>query len=168
MCMLNRKKAILFCLVLALMVSLCGCGKKEEAGMPRFYVGVEGAELKVFSAVDYTELEQVTTEAENAKTYRGDDIKNVEGVYLSDVLEFVGASEYSSVTLKSFTGETAEYTPEMIEDSKTLLVFVINGDTLWGDKGLSGAEGKEMVHVLALNYPADLWLWQLEKITINP
>ena len=75
MCMLNRKKAILFCLVLALMVSLCGCGKKEEAGMPRFYVGVEGAELKVFSAVDYTELEQVTTEAENAKTYRGDDIK---------------------------------------------------------------------------------------------
>lgn len=188
MYVLNKRKEILLCFVLMFTVSLCGCGsgrsrgntegKKEignaeakeekEAGMPRFYFGVEGAELKVFSAIDYTKLEQVTKDVENAKTYRGDDIEKVEGVYLTDVLKFVGASEYSSVMLTSFTGETIEYTSEMIEDPDTLLVFMINGDTLWGDKGVLGAEGKEMVHVLALGFPEDLWLWQLKEMTVNP
>jgi len=152
-----------------LVVSLCGCGATEEGGgMPRFYIGVEGAELSVFTASDYDDLEKVVMEPEGAKTYRGDDIKKVEGVYLSDVLEFAGAEEYSSVTLISHTGETVEYTPEMIDDPVTLLIFEINGDTLWGDKGLAGAEGVEMVQVLAFNYPSDKWLWQLDEIKINP
>jgi hypothetical protein len=160
---------MLICIVFVLVMSLCGCGMvKEEAGMPRFYFGVEGANLLVFDGGDYDKIKKVVVEPEGAKTYRGDDIKKVKGIYFSKVLEYVGAGEYSSVTLTSHTGDTVEYTHEIINDSGTLLVFEINDDTLWGDKGLAGAEGVEMVEVLALNYPADMWLWQLDKITINP
>ena len=166
---MNKRKSAIICIILVLVMSLCGCGiVKEEDGMPRFYFGVEGAELSVFTAVDYNKLGKVVIEPEGAKTYRGDNIKKVEGVYLSEVLEFVGAEEYSSVTLTSLTGDAVEYTPEMIDDPGTLLVFEINGDTLWGDEGLAGAEGVEMVQVLAFNYLADKWLWQLDEIKINP
>jgi hypothetical protein len=154
--MLTKKGMIFICVMSLMMALLCGC--KTEAGLPRWYFGVKGAKTKVFSAIDYSKLDEASITVERQKS---GNLEVLDGVRLKDVLNYLDVCKYSSITLTSRDGSTIEYMPEIVEESATLLVFEVNGRTQWEN-------GVEIVQVVAGNQPEDLWLWNLKTLTINP
>jgi hypothetical protein len=117
---------------------LCACGRETE--LPRWSFGVEGAGIEVFSSFDYAKLDEVTITVE--KPQNSDASEELRGVYLKDVLDYLGVSEYSSITLTSRGSSSIEYAPEIIEDPATILAFEVDGRTKWEN-------GIEIVQVVA-------------------
>lgn len=153
--MSSRRSRLLICTVLLIPMLLCACGRETE--LPRWSFGVEGAEIEVFSSFDYAKLDEVSITVE--KPQDGDASKELRGVYLKDVLDYLDVSEYSSITLTSRGGSSIEYAPEVIEDPATILVFEVDGRTKWEN-------GIEIVQVVCAN--SDMWLWNLKTLTVNP
>lgn len=152
-----RRSRLLICTVLLIPMLLCACGRETE--LPRWSFGVEGAEIEVFSSFDYAKLDEVTITVE--KPQNSDASEELRGVYLKDVLDYLGVSEYSSITLTSRGSSSIEYAPEIIEDPATILAFEVDGRTKWEN-------GIEIVQVVAGNQPEDMWLWNLKTLTVNP
>lgn len=159
---MTTKKVVLFIGVMLLISALlCACQAAEEEGLPRWYFGVEGAEIKVFSTFDYAKLDKTNITVERQQADGSTATEDLRGVYLKDVLDYLNVSEYSSITLTSRGGSSIEYTPEIIEDPATILVFEVNGRTEWED-------GIEIVQVVAGNQPEDMWIRNLKTLTVNP
>ncbi len=157
--MTAKKKILFICAVMLIPALLCACSTETE--MPRWSFGVEGAEIKVFSSFDYSKLDEVSITVKRTQA-NGDAVtEELQGVYLKDVLKYINVSEYSSIMLTSRSDLSVEYTPEIIEDPTTLLVFEVNGRTQWEN-------GIEIVQVVSGSQPEDMWLWNLKTLTVNP
>lgn len=157
---MTAKKVVLFIgTMLLISALLCACQIKEE--LPRWYFSVEGAAIKVFSAFDYAKLDKVsiTLEKQQEDGSIGTDV--LRGVYLKSVLAYLDVTEYSSITLASQNGSSVRYTPEIVEDPSTLLVFEVNGRTKWEN-------GVEIVEVVAGGQSEDMWLLNMKTLTVNP
>ena len=152
-----RRSRLLICTVLLIPMLLCACGRETE--LPRWSFGVEGAEIEVFSSFDYAKLDEVTITVE--KPQNSDASEELRGVYLKDVLDYLGVSEYSSITLTSRGSSSIEYAPEIIEDPATIVALEVEGRTKWEN-------GIEIVQVVAGKQPEDMWLWNLKTLTVNP
>lgn len=160
--MITRKLSIFILALLFLSLLLGACkGKEEKEELPRWYFGVEGAKAKVFSTFDYGKLKEVSMTVERTGEDGKELTEKMTGVKLKDVLNALGVSSYSSLSLTSKEGKTVQYLPDLAEDSETLLVFEINGKTLWD-------EVTETVQIISGKVPEDMWLWNLKTLTVNP
>ena len=135
--------------------------RETKAELPRWYFGVEGAQSKVFSTIDYVKLKEVKLTVERQAADGSVILEEMQGVYLKDVLRYLDVAEYSSITLTSRNGSSVRYAPETIEAPSTLLVFKVNGKTYWEN-------GVEIVQVIAAEQPEDSWLWNIKTLTVNP
>ena len=154
--MFMKKGMIYLCALLLIPALLCGCKAKTE--LPRWSFGVEGTDTEVFSSFDYAKLGETSITVERSQ---GGAAEEFQGVQLKEVLDYLGASDYSSITQTSRDGASIEYSSEVIEEPATLLVFEVNGRTQWEN-------GIEIVQVVAGNQPEELWLWNLKTLTVNP
>jgi hypothetical protein len=80
-------------------------------------------------------------------------------VLFKDVVEALGIKEYTSLTLTASDGYSKDYTPEVVNDKRTILGTVINGKTLSADDGFVAA--------IAGSQPSNMWIRLLVKIKVN-
>jgi len=158
---MTLRKSGSFILVVLLVSFLLGACQAEEKGLPRWYFGVEGAELKVFSTFDTAKMKEVSMTVEREHADGNTVTEEMTGIPMKEILNFLGVSSYSSVTVTSKTGSQEEYLPDIMEDSATLLVYEVNGKSVWDDSS-------ETVQVIAGKLPEDRWLWNLKTLKINP
>ncbi len=154
--MFMKKGMIYLCALMLIPVLLCGCNAKTE--LPRWSFGVEGVGTEVFSSFDYAKLDETSITVTRPQ---GGAVEEFQGVHLKDVLDYLGVSDYSSITLTSRDGSSVEYMLEVIEEPATLLVFEVNGRTQWEN-------GVEIVQVVSGTQAEDQWLWNLKTLTVNP
>ncbi len=155
--MFTKKSILIFSILLLLTVLFCSCG--DVIVEPKWIIGVKGADEAVFSSLDYAKLSEVTITVENEQQ-DGSVLEEIwEGVYLKDVLDYLGVVEYSSVTLSSSDDFAIEYSPEIINDSLTILATNVNGRDIKHEDGY--------VQAVAGNQPENMWIKQLSKISVN-
>lgn len=155
--MSSKKSFLIICVVLVLIVLICSCG--DVIVEPKWVIGVKGAEKAVFSSLDYAKLNEVTITVEKEQQDGSILEETWEGVYLKDVLDYLGITEYSSITFTSLDDLSIEYTPDIINDSYAILRSNVNG------KGLDCEDG--YVQAIAGNQPENLWVKKLSKIIVN-
>ncbi len=148
-------------LVVLLVSFLLGACQAEEKGLPRWYFGVEGAELKVFSTFDTAKMKEVSMTVEREHADGNTVTEEMTGIPMKEILNFLEVTSYSSVTVISKTGSQQEYPADIMEDPTTLLVYEVNGKSVWDDSS-------ETVQVIAGKLPEDRWLWNLKTLKINP
>lgn len=155
---MNRKQcSLLVVVLLLLMISLCSCG--DVIVEPKWIIGVKGADSYYFSSIDYTKLREVTIVVEKEQ-HDGTVLEETwKGIYLKDVLDYLDVAEYSSVTLSSSDDFAIEYSPEIINDSLTILATNVNGRDIKHEDGY--------VQAVAGNQPENMWIKPLSKISVN-
>ena len=158
---MTLRKSGSFILVVLLVSFLLGACQAEEKGLPRWSFGVEGAKLKVFSTFDTAKMKEVSMTVEREHADGNTVTEEMTGIPMKEILNFLGISSYSSVTVTSKTGSQEEYLPDIMEDSATLLVYEVNGKSVWDDSS-------ETVQVIAGKLPEDRWLWNIKTLKINP
>lgn len=155
---MHTKKFFLMIFALLFLISLlCSCG--DVIVEPKWVVGVKGADAAVFSSLDYVKLSAVTVTVE--KTLQDGSVaeETWKGVRLKDVIGYLGVKEYSSITLISSDDYSVEYTPDIVNDSLSVLGTNVNGKDLDYDDG--------NIQIVAGNQPDSMWLKKLSKITVN-
>ncbi|NLB50228.1 MAG: hypothetical protein GX809_01405 [Clostridiaceae bacterium] len=156
------KKIVLFLFTLLLISLLMGAcqSKDEETGLPRWSFGVEGADIKVFSTFDTAKMKKVSMKVERIEdgTLVTDEVT---GIPMKEILDFLGVSSYSSVTVISKTGSEENYLPDILEDPGTLLVDEVNGKSVWD-------ETTETVQLISGKLPEARWIWHVKTLKVNP
>lgn len=123
---MSFKRGFLILFVLLLFTTiLCSCG--DVIVEPKWIIGVKGADAAVFSSLDYVKLHEVTITIEKEQQDGSILEETWEGVYIKDVLDYLGITDYSSITLASSDDFSVEYTPDIINDSLTILATSVNG-----------------------------------------
>lgn len=155
---MSRKKWFLIFIVLLLFTTiLCSCG--DVIVEPKWIIGVKGADAAVFSSLDYAKLHEVTITVEDEQQDGSVLEETWEGVYLKDVLDYLGITDYSTITLTSSNDFSVEYTPDIINDSLTILATNVNGKEIKHEDGY--------IKVIAGNQPENMWVESPAKIYIN-
>lgn len=158
---MTLRKSGSFILVVLLVSFLPGACQAEEKGLPRWYFGVEGAKLKVFSTFDTARMKEVSMTVEREHADGNTVTEEMTGIPMKEILNFLEVTSYSSVTVISKTGSQQEYPADIMEDPTTLLVYEVNGKSVWDDSS-------ETVQVIAGKLPEDRWLWNIKTLKINP
>lgn len=158
---MTLRKSGSFILVVLLVSFLLGACQTEEKGLPRWSFGVEGAKLKVFSTFDTARMKEVSMTVERGDADGNTVTEEMTGIPMKEILNFLEVTSYSSVTVISKTGSQQEYPADIMEDPTTLLVYEVNGKSVWDDSS-------ETVQVIAGKLPEDRWLWNIKTLKINP
>ncbi len=155
---MNRRQFSLSAIILLLLtICLCSCG--DVIVEPKWIIGVKGADTSYFSSIEYSKLREVTIIVEK-ELQDGTTLKETwEGVYLKDVLDYLGVTEYSSITLSSTDDYSIEYSPDIINDSLTILGTNVNGRDIKHEDGY--------VQAVAGNQSENMWVGKLSKMSIN-
>lgn len=161
---MSPKKGLALLTVLLLVAAVfmaCG-GQKAPASQESatWSIAVEGADRAEFASTDYAQLDTVTVDAVLRTKDGSETAQTWEGVLLKDVLDAVGAKDYTSVTLEASDGYAKDYTPDLVNDSQTILGTVLNGEALTADEGY--------VEAVAASQPGNMWIKMLVKIKVNP
>lgn len=152
------KKSLLIIAVLLLVMAVCGaCGAKEEDAV--WSIAVSGADEDAFTSVDYDKLDEVTIDVVLKKKDGSETNESWTGVLLSDVLESLGVDAYSSVTMTASDGYAKDYTPDIVNDSLTILGTSVDGEALGADDGY--------VQSVAGSQSGNMWIKMLDSMTIN-
>jgi hypothetical protein len=155
---MSRKRGFLILFVLLLFTSiLCSCG--DVIVEPKWIIGVKGADAAVFSSLDYVKLHEVTITIETEQQDGSILEETWEGVYIKDVLDYLGITDYSSITLASSDDFSVEYTPDIINDSLTILATSVNGKEMKHED--------EYIKIIAGNQPENMWVENPAKISVN-
>jgi len=152
-----KKRSLILCVLLFITVSVCSCG--DVIVEPKWIIGVKGADSSVFSSIDYEKLRKVTITVKKAQQDGSILEETWNGVSLKNVLGYLGVKEYSSITLTSSDNSSREYTPDMINDSLTILGTNVNGRDLKHEDGY--------VQAIAGNQPQHMWVQKPVRITVN-
>lgn len=155
--MSNKKGFLILSALLLVTTILCSCG--DVIVEPIWVIGVKGADAAVFSSLDYAKLHEAAVTIEKEQEDGAILEETWKGVYLKDVLDYLGVKEYSSITLTSSDDFSIEYTPEIINDSLTILGTNLNGRDIKYEDGY--------VQAVAGNHPEDMWVKKLSGITVN-
>jgi hypothetical protein len=149
-----RAKMFLLAAVLMAAAALGACSAQQ----PDWSIAVVGAEKTEFTSADYAKLGAVTVEA-TLKTKDGTmKTQKYEGVLLGDVIEYLGAAEYVSVTVEATDGYAKDYTSGIADDPLTILAVKADGQLL-GDAG--------PVESVAGGQTGNMWIKSVSKITVN-
>ena len=95
-------------------------------------VAVTGAEKQAFTKADYDTLNEVTFEATKKKKDGSETTNEYTGVRITDVLDFLGVTNYDTITLTASDGYSADITKDMLDD-KAILAAKIDGKALEAD-----------------------------------
>jgi hypothetical protein len=152
-----KKGFLIFCVLLLFTTILCSCG--DVIVEPKWIIGVKGADTAVFSSLDYAKLHEVTITVEDEQQDGSVLEETWEGVYLKDVLDYLGITEYSSITLTSSNDSSVEYTVDIINDSLTIMATSVNGKDMKHEDGY--------IKIIAGNQPENMWIESPAKITVN-
>ena len=154
---MKTRKLLLTVAVLMLVAAVfVACGSKEEAV---WTITIEGADKSEFTSVDYSKLEEVSADTVLAKKDGSTKEQTWEGVLLKDVVEYIGAGDYTSITVEASDGYAKDYTPDIVNDSLTLLGTKSDGEAISEDDGY--------VQTVVGNQPGNMWIKMLVKITVN-
>lgn len=155
---MKRKAAILLAIVTVL--ALCACGAPKTSEQPvTWTVQVEGAEKTSFTNVDYAKLNEVTITAVKKKSDGSETTQNWKGVLMKDVIEYLGVTDYTSITFTANDDYAKDYTEDIVNDEKTILATILDGEPL-------GEEGG-YVRAVAGNQSGNMWISNLVKIKVN-
>lgn len=154
--MKTRKQLAAILMIIMVAMMLIACAPKEEM---EWTIAIEGAEKTEFTSADYAKLSKVSVDTV-LSTKDGTTIEQTwEGVLLKDVIEYIGAGDYTSVTMVASDGYAQEYTVELVEDSMTVLGIKVNGEALGEEDGY--------VQSVAGSQTGNMWIKMLAKITVN-
>lgn len=154
---MRQKKIWVLAAAVLLLAALFGaCASKEEA---IWTITVDGADKAEFTSLDYAKLDEVSIDTVLTKKDGSEKEETWEGVLLKDVLEYIGAGEYTSVTMEASDGYAKDYTPEIANDSMTILGTKADGDALTEEDGY--------VKAVAGSQTGNMWIKMLSKITVK-
>lgn len=154
--MKTRKLLAGVLIIVLVAVMLIACAPKEEMA---WSITIEGTEKTEFTSADYAKLGEVSVDTV-LKTKDGTMKEQTwEGVLLKDVIEYIGAGDYTSVTMEASDGYAQDYTIELVDDSMTVLGTKVNGEVLGEEDGY--------VQSVAGSQPGNMWIKMLTKITVN-
>lgn len=122
-------------------------------------ITVEGAGVAEFTNADYDKLSKVTIDVVQKKKDGSETPQKWEGVLLKDVVAALGITDYTSLTLAASDDYAKDYTPDIVDDSKTIIGAVCNGEALGADGG--------WVEAVAGSQGSNMWIKNLVKITVN-
>ena len=160
--MKTTKKALYLSMSILLAAAmLCACGapvQESAAGAIQWTIAVEGADKTEFTSVDYAALPSVTIDV--VKTSKnGETNETWQGVLLKDIMDALGISDYTSLTLTASDDYSKDFTPDIVNDEKTILGTVVNGEALTAEDGY--------VQIVAGNQPGNMWIQSLASIKVN-
>lgn len=155
--MSSKKNLLMLCVVLVFTVLACSCG--DVIVEPKWIIGIKGTDNAVFSSLDYAKLSEVTITVEKEQQDGTILEETWEGVYLRDVVDYLGITEYSSITLTSSDDYSIEYSPDVVNDPLTILGTNVNSRDLNDEDGY--------VQAVTGHHPESLWVKKLSKITIE-
>ncbi len=122
-------------------------------------IEVQGAGSNAFTNEDYAKLNPVTIDTV-LKTKDGTTTdEKWQGVLLKDVLHALGVEDYASITLEASDGYSKDYTPDIVNDSQTILGTVVNGAPLTEEDGY--------VCAVPASQPGNMRVKLLVKISVN-
>jgi hypothetical protein len=145
--------------VLLITVTLGACAAAGNTAAAEWTVAVEGASNAEFTSIDYAKITPVKVDAVLKKKDGSETNQAWEGVLLKDVISALGVAEYTSVTLTASDDYAKDYTPEIVNDAKTILGTSVDG------KKLSKEDG--FVQAVAGSQSGSMWIKQLKKIKVN-
>lgn len=153
-----KVKIFLLAAVVLAAAALGACS--QAAGTPQqadWSIAVFGAEKTEFTNADYAKLDAATIEA-TLKTKDGTKkTQKYEGVLLKDVLEYLGVTEYASITVEA-ADYKKDYTPEIANDPLTILAVKADGQPLGGIGPVESVAGGQT---------GNMWIKNVSKITVN-
>lgn len=159
--MKNLKIIAALMISIVLIFSLCACtaATNAEAGAAEWSVAVEGASKAEFSSNDYAKLTSVKVDTVLKKKDGSEKQQAWEGVLLKDVIASLGVTEYKTITLTASDDYSKDYTPELVNDPKTILGTSVDGKKLTAEEGfIQGVAGSQS---------GNMWIKNLKKITVN-
>ncbi len=157
------KKFRMAALAAMLVVSLMGCGAKEESKEEKKEVAIPEFSVEVVTADETTTITNETIADLTVvnkdlvkKAKQGDKTNNWSGVSLMDALKEVGVTEAVALTIEATDGYAVDYTAEITE--KALLTFEKDGEAL-------GEDGP--TNTVVEGEAANLWMKNVAKITVK-
>ena len=154
--MKTRKLLAAVLMIIMVAAMLIACAPKEETS---WAITIEGAEKAEFTSADYAKLSKVSVDTVLSTKDGTTKEQTWEGVTLKDVIEYIGAGDYTSVTMEASDGYAQDYTVELVEDSMTVLGTKVNGEILGEEDGY--------IQSVAGSQPGNMWIKMLTKITVN-
>ena len=155
---MSRKRGLsALCVLLLSTILLYSCG--DVIFEPKWTIGVKGADAAVFSSLDYAKLHEATITIEKEQRDGSVVEEAWEGVYMKDVLDYLNIANYSSITLVSSDASSVEYTPDIINDSLTILATRVNGKDIAHEDGY--------IKIIAGNQPENTWIERPTRISVN-
>ena len=170
--MKNQKKLAVIVSALLVIISLCSCAapaasqaassapaKDSATASSDWSISVEGASKTVFTSADCAKLAPAKIEAVLKKKDGSETKQTWEGVLLKDVLADLGVTDYKSITLTASDDYTKDYTPDIVNDAKTILGTTLDGKKLTAEAGF--------VEAVAGSQGGNMWIQKLKSIKVN-
>lgn len=153
---MNKKKALLFIFILALIFVVVGCSSKQgekieeeelateeveetasQSEIPEFNIVIETAKGESVEVTEKNvdEIGEATLTATVMKKDGSENENDFTGILLKDVLEYANVGDYSSLELEAADGFVVEYTKEMAESDGTILAYLIDGQPIEEEDG---------------------------------
>lgn len=154
---MNMKKKLLMCVMAVLLVvSLIGCSSETAKGEEaKWTVEIVGAEKTAITDLDCKDLNLVEFTADLKKKDGSVIPQNWKGYKLSDIMNVLGVTDYTTVIVESDDGYSAEYTPEIVNDNETILGIEKDGESI------------EKPMMVPKNQRGNFWIKNTAKLTIN-
>ena len=160
------KRAILGLLAVLVVLSLVGCAANTAtptaSSLPAqaagWSVAVEGASKAAFTQADYSALKEVMIDATKKKKDGSTETNKYTGVLISDVLNALGAADFSTITLTASDGFAADITKDML-GNKAIFAIKIDGAAL-------DESDKPIMSVLD-GQASKTWVKGIVKITVS-
>lgn len=146
-------------LVFAALGACSSASPSVSASAEVWSIAIDGADKTAFTNKDFDKLNKITIDAVQKKKDGSEQQQKWEGVLLKDVLDSLGITSYTSITLSASDDYTKDYTPYIVNDTKTIIGTVMNGTALGKDGGY--------VEAVAANQTSNMWIKNLIKITVN-
>lgn len=159
------KKGLLLAVAVLMAAAVFGaCSPQAASTSPAaqtdgWKITVEGAAKAEFTNADYDKLSKVTIDVVQKKKDGSETPQKWEGVLLKDIVAALGITDYTSLTLTASDDYTKDYTPDVVDDSKTIIGAVCNGQALGADGG--------WIEAVAGSQTSNMWIKNLIKITVN-
>ncbi|HOB86419.1 MAG TPA: molybdopterin-dependent oxidoreductase [Bacillota bacterium] len=134
--------------------------KGEEIGDWSIAIEVAGGETKTFTSADALKIgpSEITVVQKQQDTFSEEQVWT--GIPLKAVLEYVGVTEFSVVSVESKDGYSREYDPETVNSEGTGIGWKVDGEPLDEEDG--------PVQLFVDKRGAKHWIKQVAKITVVP
>ena len=157
----NKRNWIWILIGLGLLVSLTACGGAPKVEWTLEVSGAASTPLML----DYGALVQLPqvdlTDVLMQKSLGEDEVASWSGPALDEIFKEAGVGEYSSVTATAADG----YAIEINRDELQGAIIAVKKDNTWITKA---EPDKGPIRLVSPETPANRWVFQIQKIQVNP